>query len=519
MSELNELITLGQVPIPPGESAGPVQYDPGYEALRTELQKLDSVTQEKVNWSQVVDTSTEILKNRSKHLLVAAYLALGLLEKHDYAGLAVGLEICRDLLTKFWESMEPPLARKRGRIEAIVWLGERGGKAAEARKPRGDEKEPLDRCAALLSEIQQALNERLGNDAPGLGELERVIKQHIAEAVAAAKGAEAKRAQAAKIAAGEIDAQTTPDDARRILIKVSGSVRQACEILRKAAPTDPLPYRLARAITWSQVKDLPPNTKGTTQIPAPPADVVARLGDLHSKGDWGALLDTAETAFANNPIWLDLQRWVAQSLGGLGSAYDPARNAVTGELAMLLTRLPDLTELTFANGTPLAATETCKWIESDVRVHSAPTSGAGTSAITDGLPERLAETARDARKLANRGQLPEAVRLMQGGIAAAGPQRAQFLWRLELARLCLDIGQPVLAVPLLEELENLIERHSLEAWEPALCLAVYGPLLTARRTLLKDARRTTPELVQKTNQLHDRLCRLDPAAALSLEAK
>lgn len=519
MAELKELILLGQAPIPPGESAGPVQYDPAYEALRIELQKLDSVTQEPVNWALVVNSGSEILKNRSKHLLVAAYVTLGLLEKHDYAGLAVGLEICRDFLAKFWDTMEPPVARKRGRIEAITWLAERGGRAAEAHKPRGDEKESLERCAVLMTEIQGALATRFGEDAPGLGDLERVVRQHIAEAAAAAKAMEAKRAQAAKIAAGDIDAQTSPEDARKALVKAGATIRQVCDILRRATPTDPVPYRLLRTITWAQLKDLPPHTKGTTQIPAPGADLASRLNDLHSKGEWAILIDAVESAFSSFPIWLDLQCRSAQALAALGNAYEAARSAVTSEVAGLLARLPGLAELSFANGTPLAGVETVKWIEGDVRSRLALTSGTASAASGDTLPDGLADTTKEARKLANRGQLAEAVRLMQGGIAAAGSQRTQFLWRLELARLCLEAGQPVLAASLLEELEVQIERHQLEIWEPALCLAVYSPLLTARRTLLKDARRATPELVQKTNQLHDRLCRLDPAAALSLEGK
>jgi hypothetical protein len=68
-------------------------------------------------------------------------------------------------------------------------------------------------------------------------------------------------------------------------------------------------------------------------------------------------------------------------------------------------------------------------------------------------------------------------------------------------------------------LEALILRHGLESWDPQLCLLVYTALLTARRTLLKDQRRATPELLQKTNDLQDRLCRLDAATALSMAGR
>jgi type VI secretion system protein VasJ len=88
-----------------------------------------------------------------------------------------------------------------------------------------------------------------------------------------------------------------------------------------------------------------------------------------------------------------------------------------------------------------------------------------------------------------------------------------------LARICLESSQPQLAAPLLEELEGYIQKHQLEQWEPRLCLAAYTALLNARRLLLNDSRRATPELAEKTNQLHERIARLDLATALSLDAQ
>ncbi|MBI3871715.1 MAG: type VI secretion system protein TssA [candidate division Zixibacteria bacterium] len=519
MADLSELATLGKTPIPGEKPAGEsVQFDPDYEAMRAELQKLDSVNQESVHWSMVVDTGADILKNRSKHLLVATSLSLALLERDGYPGLTAGLTICRDLVAGFWETMEPPVARKRGRIEAISWLAERAGKAAAARRPSAGEMESLAAGAALMKEIEAAVRDKLGDDAPGFGELERVVKQHIAEAAAAIKAAEARKAQAAKVASGEIDETTSAEDARKILTTTRTTIKKITDILRKTDPADPVPYRLIRAVTWGTVKDLPPNTKGTTQLPAPAPELAARLNDLHSKGEWANLIDAAEAAFGNAIFWLDLHRWTAQGLGGLGGNYARAQRAVTGEVAALLARMPEIADLQFANGTPLASKETEAWLTSDVRRLIGGESDQETTP-TDGMPEGLLEATKDAKKAAARGQLGDAVRMMQQGIAGAGLQRSQFLWRLELARLFLDSGQPAMAAPLLEELEGQIQEHHLEVWEPQLCLTAYMALFTARRTLLKDQRRVTPELTQKTNLLYERLCRLDPGAALTLDGK
>jgi len=519
VADLNEIASLGKSPIPGDNPAGEsVQYDPDFEALRAEVQKLDSVTGETVDWGLVITNGTEILKSRSKHLLVAIYLTLALLERDDYAGLACGLGVLRDLIAGFWDTMEPPVNRKRGRIEGFVWLNERAGKWLPDRRPTAGEKDTLAACGAALGEIGTALGETLGDEAPSLNEIAKAIKAHEKELEAAEKAAEKRRDQAAKVSAGEIDGETTADDARKVLAKTRGTIRQICDILRRGNPADPVPYRLLRAMTWAELRDLPPDSDGVTQIPPPPPEQLARLVELKAKQDWAALLEGAETAFAAAPLWLDANHLTFNALEGLGDKHESAAEALQTELAVLIGRLPGLMTLQFAGGAPFASIETQKWIDSEVRNRLGSSGGKGTSG-GKGMPEGLAETLDTARHLVARGKLEDAVRRMQKGIAATGEQRARFFWRLELARLCLDAGRVVLANPLLEELETVIERHQLENWEPELCKSVYIALLSARRLLLKDARKATPELVQKTNQLYDRLSRLDPMAVLSLDGK
>ncbi len=520
MADLATIRTLGQTPIPGDKPGGQsVMLDADYEAMRAEVQKLDSVNQEPVDWSSIVNSASEILEKRSKNILAASYLTLGLFERHGYEGMAAGLVVCRDMIANFWEAMDPPPARKRGRIEAFVWLNERGGKAATKKEGSAD-KAILDECLNLLGTLQSALAEKLGNDAPGFGDLEREVKARIKKIEASEKAAEARREQLAKVAAGEVDESTTPDQARQILEKQRLTIHKISDVLRRGAINDPVPYRLNRAIAWAMLDTVPPNDKGVTQIPPPPSELSGTLLDLYTKGEWSALVESAESAFPNAPLWIDLQRWIVQGLSSLGPSHLAAHDAVIADLSSLLALVPELPNLMFSGGIPFASTETQKWLKEAVlsRRGGARSSG-GADLGSGGTPEALLEAAGEARKLAARGQFAHAVGKMQEGLRATGESRGQFLWKLELARICLEFNQAQLAAPLLEELEAHIQKHQLEQWEPRLCLAAYTALLNARRVLLNDTRRATPELAEKTNQLHERIARLDLAAALSLESQ
>ena len=60
MPDLDAIKTLGQTPIPGDKPGGEsVMLDADYEAMRAEVQKLDSVSQDPVNWSTVVDTAVD----------------------------------------------------------------------------------------------------------------------------------------------------------------------------------------------------------------------------------------------------------------------------------------------------------------------------------------------------------------------------------------------------------------------------------------------------------------------------
>jgi type VI secretion system protein VasJ len=517
MADLSALASLGKDPIPGDNPVGTsVQDDPDFEAIKAEIQKLDRVDGDPIDWRVVIDKGSEILESKSKHLLVAIYLARGLLERDDCPGFATGLTILRDLITTYWDTMEPP--RARGRINGIDWLNKRAGKALESRKPSSSDKDAVDACQTALSEIGVALEEKLGGDAPSLSDVNRAIRDYKKVLEAAEKAATDRQERADKVASGEIDESSTTDDARKILAQTRTTIRKICEIMRTASPSDPIPYRLLRAITWAELREAPPESDGTTQISPPSPDRVSHLLELKVKNDWAALVQDAEAAFVDSPLWLDAHMFSAQALEALGEQHDAAAEAVQGELASLLARIPDLVGLQFSGGTPFASPETRKWIETEVQ--SRMGGGRGRAVAGGGnAPEGLAEVTERARQLAQRGKLAEAIQRMQEGIAATGEQRARFLWRLELARLCLDSGRVVLAAPLLEELEGIIERHQMETWEPDLCKAVYKARLGTRQLLLKDTRKATPELVQKTNQLYDRLSRLDPTAVLSLDSK
>ncbi|MFQ5590633.1 MAG: type VI secretion system domain-containing protein, partial [Phycisphaerae bacterium] len=320
----------------------------------------------------------------------------------------------------------------------------------------------------------------------------------------ASSGGVASGAGGAGFAAGEVT------DVSGALNAVLG----AATFLRKADATDPFAYAIVRVVKWSKIA-LPASDAAKYAIEPPEASTVDALSHQMANGLWDHLLKNAESAFrSNDPLWLDLQRYVCAAMNGLGSSYDSAREAVMGQTAALVHRLgPGLFELKFRGGTPLCSGETRMWIESDV----APTQsseGAGVGSAGNG---ELNVASAKARKLAAAGKLKEALGTLREGFVSCAQKRDRLLWRLRTAQLCCNAQRLQLAAPLLEECYEEIKRYHIDEWEPALAIDVAQTLYRCRKSLTDAEKTPAHEALQRVREAFAWLCQLDPLAALAAE--
>jgi type VI secretion system protein VasJ len=131
-------------------------------------------------------------------------------------------------------------------------------------------------------------------------------------------------------------------------------------------------------------------------------------------------------------------------------------------------------------------------------------SGAGEDAAVIG----------EARALAAGGKLPDAIAMLQGRMAGAGSASARYRVRLGIGQVCMAAGQVALARAVFESTEKEVERYGLEEWDPALAAASSEGLYACLKMLAKAGKALPPE----AGLLYDRVCRLDPTAALRLGA-
>jgi type VI secretion system protein VasJ len=517
-------------PIPGAAPAGTdAKYDPEHEELRNLVAALDSPTGGVIDWAKATPRAGKILKEKSKDLLIASYLAWGMWETGRFHGLAVGLEVITQICERYWETCFPPAARLRGRANALSWLLERLEKPLPEAALSAADKTAIEMLDVAAKRFASVVREKFEDAAPRVRPLLDNVQRLRMSVPEPAAPPPPKREPAppppapprpatqpaptassapaaATLGAAPAAVLADPKEVGKFAGALGKSLVDAAKVLRDAAPADPTSYtflRLGLALGFT----LPPAQGTETKVPPPIEQVVKDIEVSISKQAWDQVLTKSELALTAKRHWLDLHRFTALALTNLGAPYAKARDAVVAGTAFWVKSYPDLLEFTFAGGMPFASAATREWIQSEVMPSAAGASG-GSGDSSEG-----ADILAKARSLTAGGKTDEALAVLDTLANGARSGRARFRAKLAMAQ-ALATGQTAPAAEgifsaLLEEIDAV----GLERWEPELAAECYRSHLGCLKQLKKPNDPTVP---QQTVLVYRRLCRVDPLAALKV---
>jgi type VI secretion system protein VasJ len=523
-------------PVSPEAPAGKdARYDARYELALAEIAKLDSPTAGTVDWRVVVDQTDYLLQTTTKDLQLGAHLAVAMYSLHGLDDLITGVALLTALIEEFWAEVWPERKRLRARVNAIRWFVEHISAAMARTEPSAHDGDVIAGLELAVGRFVEAVRDQLGEDAPALGPfLEAVDRFKLSLPTrtepprtvgAAAETASASEAPPPMPAPPPAAAPPLPNatpsprapvpvaslpapsgDAVAFLRQVGTALISGANTLRRENPAEPAAYRAVRTGLWLHLQTPPPASGGRTQVPAPPEALRQTFARMQANAKWAALLDESESCLERFRLWLDPHRFSAESLAALGPTYTAARQALIGELAAFLRRVPSVIDLAFADGSALASPETRSWIDAEVLPRPMVTAAPALPAADDSDVD-------EARVLASQGKLIEAVALLQKRASSASTAAGAFRTRLELARLLLDGNRHALACALYATLDDEVRARDLETWDPALAAAcLEGQLRSVRASSTAGHK-----IAEEWTALYTRLGRINPTLALQLE--
>jgi len=531
-------IRIGKTFISEDSPAGTdTRYEPAFEELQAEIDKLGSPTAVgETNWQRVSDLAEKILTEESKDLLVGSYFAVSRIYIDDLPGLVTGMQVFKDLLETFWDTMFPKKKRMRGRVAAADWWVEKSATALEMLTLESVDKSTKEKLLTDCDQLKQLFQD-LFPDPPAISMLARVVKAlPVNEENGAAEPQEqqtqvpeTKTAPVVEQPAAATNPVTQPpppapepiiqhpvessDDAVKAIQSHNENIKRAALSLVEHNPANPLGHRSLRTAIWSDLDSPPQAVDNRTIIPPPEPHIIGILQDLTSRGDWQNLVIAAEVHFAQYVFWLDLQRYCANGLERLGPSYEKAYDAVCQETATFMVRMPGLSNLQFADGLAFADEETQEWCQSLGGGNSVDLASGFSS--SEGSPEeakRLTDAIQLAGELVKERKLPEAVELLQTGIHSAHSAREAMQWRLPLVQILIGGKKAEIALSHCEILTREAQYYNLDQWDPAQALTIYRTFYHCLKKISsKVFKERGPELLGK-------IAGLDSAEAIRISS-
>jgi type VI secretion system protein VasJ len=483
--------------------------------MEREIDKLTSLTADSLpNWSRVEQLACEFLSQQSKDYLVASWLAEAWTQRYAMPGVSAGLGLLAGLTEKFWEQGIPPVARLRGRRNAILWWIERVTAWLEEHTDLAIGADLAQKMMAYAKSLDAMMAEK-DPDAPSLvgliSHLQRIPVESPAIAPVAAPATEADTSNdptSANDASTEAStppkaAATTPqnaptktapspsggaipapvfsdvieinsyDDVIRLLKPAQDYIARIGPALFAFDHVHPLAIYLTRFAARASIFEIPPATAGKTAISPPPVAIVDAFEKISSSKNPQGLIEFCESRIRAFPFWLDLDYQAARGFAMMGSAGAAMREGIIDMVFAFIGRLPNIEQFTFSDGMPFANLETITWIKQCRQERS----GAGSADAFDEI--RTHAQARSAE-----GQLDQAQEILQQYISASRSQREQFRARLVLVQMVLAQNPQADLLALVEPLIDECARLDLDRWEPDLASQAWELRVRAARQVI-----------------------------------
>ncbi len=521
-----DLIELVARPIRADAPCGDdIKYDADYEELQAEIDKLSipSSSGGGIDWNHVIQMATTILTERSKNLLVAAYLAAALLETRKIDGFIESLDLLQKLSETFWDDMFPSKKRMRGRINAFEWWLNRTDGYFTSNSITPQKAEKIEAAKSILQSLDQAVSGKIEN-GPNIIRL----KEHIdrwpqlpepkqAASVTDPQAISPKPSENTSVEASPSSISTgtqliafdpkTPQEADKALSAVLKQLIKIADHLLEHEPSNPLTYQLMRIGSWVHIDKLPLSENNQTQLPPPAQSVRGNIESHLQSRDFSKALIASESKIREHLFWLDLCRYTSEALNQMGGQFQSAGNAVNLTTAMFIKKLPGVEKLSFSDGTPFADPQTKAWLKTILQ-DMGGNDPQGFGAMADsGIDSALSSAMTEGMRLFKDRKLVEALDLFQKPLAGSLSGRTRFGWRIALARFLMSIGKIELAKPHFDELLRQMDVYNLEDWEPDLAIQALG--------VVYEGLETAGDSQDRAKIIFDRIGRISSTAALA----
>ncbi|WP_417882994.1 type VI secretion system protein TssA [Vibrio rumoiensis] len=436
--------------------------DPLYEFIDDQMMKVGSLSHASVQWSEVEKNILQLLKDKTKDIKLLIHLIQCLHHQTTPERFTLSVFVFGDFMREFWRESYPSPG-DRGKLPRRKFFSLL-----------------LQRFDLLIDKFDFSLFDSAGRDlllqafndwhaAVINNELDSDSVQFLDQRIKT-KLKDSEERSSSLTNQSQSTSSENPNLGNSTVVNIQAnnpltfdaysgqSIKQTllkvAEFLSEQDYGTPLSIRTRRYAVWSGI-DSPPehNQSGETQLRSIQGERLKEYTDGMSHPDV-ALWRKVEQSLTLAPYWIDgqfLSFKIAESLEQSDWA-----EAIKDETKQFITRLPQLLELKFKDGSPFVSDETQQWIDS-------ATQGAAQGGISN-----WQEKYQQIKYLAKEAGVTVAISSVNDGLESAVEPRDKFYWQCLLADLLEENKLTAVASEQYRALYEQIMSMSLSDWEPSL---------------------------------------------------
>jgi len=471
--------------------------------IEQEIDKSYSVSQESTSWELVYKDSIILLNKHTKDLKVLSWWINASWKLYSYKSLNASLKIFIKMLEKYNTALYPKSLKAKK--NTFLWLEESLSKDLLKSK-KADISNTKDLLNSFKS-LQKCIISVLGEDCVYFGKIIRHIKRfddEVETVITENKKIDEKKVQTLKKKKTETDASvlessdsnikkiSNKDDANKVLFLFKKHASLLSDYYREDSVYDLRAIKTTRLLSWLNTDGLPASDKNITFINPPSALNINKIDSLikEEKNDEAFVL--IQKSIEKSPFWFDGHYKAYQLL--VLEKKDVLALEIKNYLSAFVASNIGVENLLFKDKSAFASEE-CKTFLKIKNIEKYNTLEEDTK-ITQ---EKNSSTNHNIK---------DAMKELQTHYDLSSSMQDKFKIRLEQSKLAIENKEFTMALILLEELEEYIEKYNLDEWQPELSSEVYTLTL---KNLFRECIHTN-----KLKNAFEKLCKIDITKALNL---
>lgn len=484
------------------------KYEDLYLLIEQEVDKDYSVTQDSTDWIFVFNNTQDLLEKKTKDLKLASWWLFAFWKNNSWSGLEKILEIYISFLGRFNNELYPKTLKGKNNI--LFWL--ENSLTNEIINNETNKKllvkpvifyELFVQLDCVIKESLQADENRFRKIINFLRPFYDDEQKKLEENKTEIKKEETKNSkeQGNTLQYKELIEITTDSDAVKVLSNLKKSASLLADYYRKNNFTDLKALRISTFLSWIETDGLPYADGKKTYLYPPSELELDEVSSLMNEGKYPEALYLIQEIIEVSPFWIDGHFFLFNIFEKTDNKN--IANEVKNRLISFVKTNKGILDFYFNDDSPFASNRVKKWLKEELESQN---ENANQDLQKDNNSNKIMESIYE---LANNGKLKEAMQEISKYYDSSASVEDKFNWRLHHAQLAVDFSKKDIALALLEDLQNDIDRFNLDQWNPKLVSKVYSLVLNSFTNV--DIQN------DKLEQIYKRLCKTDINSAFEIE--